>query len=142
MRVPNFIQPMVEGAVRGEPVFFDHGAELARDYTHVADMVQLAQRALDAAPDALRERVFYGATGRALTAAGRVAESVRRVIPGARITIERGLTDEDRWKSAFRGVLDIEPARRRLGYEPHYAALEVGVTEYAATYRRYLEASE
>jgi nucleoside-diphosphate-sugar epimerase len=142
MRVPNFIKPMVEGAVRGQPVCFDHGAEVSRDYTHVADVVQLTQRALDAAPAALRERVFYGATGRALTAAGRVAEIVRRVIPGAQVTIESGLTEEDRWKSAFRGVLDIEPARQRLGYEPHYAALEDGVREYAATYRRYLEASE
>ncbi|MGH2370811.1 MAG: NAD-dependent epimerase/dehydratase family protein, partial [Chloroflexota bacterium] len=133
MRVPNFIKPMVEGSVRGEPVSFDHGAELARDYTHVADVAQLALGALDAAPETLTERVFYGATGQPLTTAGQVAEVVRRVLPDARVRIAGGLTEEDRWKSQFRGRLDVEPARRLLGYAPQYAALEDGVAEYAAT---------
>jgi nucleoside-diphosphate-sugar epimerase len=67
-----------------------------------------------------------------------VAEIVREQIPGARIEIGSGLSEEDRRKSLFRGRLDVEPARRQLGYEPRFADLRGGVAEYIAAFRTYL----
>lgn len=138
MRVPNFIKPMVENSVRGQPTRFGQGRDFARDYTHVADVAQLAQAALDARPEALAEYVFYAATGRPLVTAGRVAELVCEVIPGADVEIGPGLSEDDQRKVLFRGRLDVEPARRQLGYEPRYADLRAGVVEYVASYRQYL----
>ncbi len=138
MRIPNFIKPMVENSVRGEPTRFDHGKEFGRDYTHVADLAQLAQRALDAPADTVRDRVFYGATGQPLVTAGRVAELVREVVPGANIEIGSGLSEEDRWKAQFRGLLDVAPARQQLGYAPRYPDLREGIVEYVESYRQFL----
>jgi len=90
MKVAMFLKPMVENSVRGKPTRFEHGREFARDYTHVEDVAQLAQRALDAPAEAIRDRVFYGATGRPLVTAGRVAELVRELVPGADIEIGSG----------------------------------------------------
>ena len=45
MNWPIFIKPMVEGAVRGEPVRLESGARFPRDYTHVADVAGLAHAA-------------------------------------------------------------------------------------------------
>lgn len=137
MRVSNFIKTMVENSVRGEPTRFEHGRDFGRDYTHVADVVQLAKHALDASADVIHDRVFYGATGGALVTAGQVAEMVREIVPGADIEIGGGLTAEDQTKSRFRGRLDIAPAREQLGYAPRYTDVRDGVAEYVSTFRQY-----
>jgi nucleoside-diphosphate-sugar epimerase len=138
MRHPIFVKPMVENAVRGLKTRFANGREFPRDYTHVRDVAQLTVRAVDAPADAVRDRVFYAATGRPLRTAGELADIVRRAVPGADIEIGPGLSEADQLEIRYRGVLSIDSARRQLGYEPRYAALEDGVAEYVESYRRFL----
>jgi nucleoside-diphosphate-sugar epimerase len=135
---PLFVKPMVEDSLRGKPVHFDHGREFPRDYTHADDVAQLAQRALDVAPEAVRDRVFYGATGEPLVTAGEVAKMVMELIPGADIEIEPGLSDADRIEIAYRGVLDVATAREQLGYQPRFAHIRDGIANYIEMYRQYM----
>ncbi|QEH35174.1 CDP-paratose 2-epimerase [Aquisphaera giovannonii] len=140
MQHPIFIKPMVEDAVDGRPTRFATGRDFPRDYTHVEDVAALALLALDAPADALRDRVFYAATGRPLRTAGELAEVVRGLVPGADIEIGPGLSDADRLEVRYRGVLDISNAREQLGYAPRFGRLEDGVRQYVDEYRRYREA--
>lgn len=126
----------------GVPTRFERGRKFPRDYTHVADVVQITIRALDVPASQLQDRIFYAATGRPLVTAGQVAEIVRSIVPGADIEIGSGLSEEDLVEIRYRGVLSIENARTQLGYEPRYADIREGIAEYIATYRRYLEETE
>ncbi len=141
MQWPIFIKPMVEGAVRGQPVRFAHGREFPRDYTSVKDVAQLAHRALVAPAARLRDRVFYAATGRPLVTAGQVAAIVRELIPGADIEIGPGLSPEDELEIRYRGRLSIASAVEQLGYQPVYADLRQGIADYIADFRAYLRAT-
>ncbi|MGH2377297.1 MAG: NAD-dependent epimerase/dehydratase family protein [Candidatus Limnocylindria bacterium] len=138
MQVPIFVKPIVENSVRGLPTRVENGRDFGRDYTHVTDLAQLTKRALDAPAEAVRDRVFYGATGGPLVTPGQVADIVRELIPGADIEIGGGLSDDDRWKSRFRGVIDIGPARAQLGYEPRFASIHEGIAEYIESYRSFV----
>jgi nucleoside-diphosphate-sugar epimerase len=142
MRHPIFIKPMVENAVLGRPTRFPTGREFPRDYTHVDDVARLTLRSLDVAATRVRDRVFYGATGRPLRTAGELADTVRRLVPGADISIGPGLSDSDKLEIRYRGVLSIQSAREQLGYEPQFAALEDGVADYVREYRRYVESTK
>ncbi|HYO30564.1 MAG TPA: NAD(P)-dependent oxidoreductase [Thermomicrobiales bacterium] len=138
MRYPIYVKPMVENAVNGVPTRFAQGREFPRDYTHAADVAQLAVLAAHHPAEAVRDRVFYGATGRPLVTAGRVAELVGELVPGADIAIGPGLSEADEVEIRYRGVLSIENARAQLGYEPRYADIRAGLAEFVETYRRYL----
>ena len=138
MQWPIFIKPMVENAVRGRPTRFEKGREFPRDYTHAADVAQLAVKALDIPADQVQDRVFYAATGRPLVTAGELAEIVKKLIPGADIEIGSGLSEADLLEIRYRGVLSIDNAREQLGYEPQFADIEAGVAHYIETYRQYL----
>lgn len=137
MRHPIFVKPMVEDAVRGRPTRFAHGREFPRDYTHVGDVAALTALALDAPSAALRDRIFYAATGTPLRTAGDAAEIVRSLVPGADIEIGAGLSDSDRLEIRYRGVLDIRPARDQLGYAPRFARLEDGLAEYVESFQNF-----
>jgi nucleoside-diphosphate-sugar epimerase len=139
MQWPLFVKPMVENSVRGRPTRFEHGREFPRDYTHAADVAQLAVKAIDIPADAVQDRVFYGATGRPLVTAGQVAETVKALIPGADIEIGSGLSEGDLLEIRYRGVLSIQNGQEQLGYQPQFADIQAGIEEYIATYRRYLE---
>ncbi len=93
MRWPLFVKPMVENSVRGEPTRFDHGREYPRDYAHVGDIAQLVERSLDA--PVLRDRIFYGSSGRPLVTAGEAAKAIQEIIPDADIEIGSGLNRRD-----------------------------------------------
>jgi len=134
-----FIKPMVENSVRGLPTRFEKGREFPRDYTHACDVAQLAVKAMDIPADKVRDRVFYAATGRPLVTAGKVAEIVRKLIPGADIEIGSGLSEADMLEIKFRGVLSIENARQQLGYDPEFGEIGKGVAHYIETYRQYVD---
>lgn len=140
MQWPLFIKPMVENAVRGQPTCFERGREFPRDYTHAADVAHLAVQAVDIPADQVKDRVFYGATGQPLVTAGRVAEIVRELIPTADIEIGSGLSEADLLEIRYRGVLSIQNGQEQLGYQPLYADIHAGVSEYIATYRQYVGA--
>jgi nucleoside-diphosphate-sugar epimerase len=138
MQWPIFIKPMVENSVRGLPTRFEKGREFPRDYTHASDVAQLAVKAVDTPADKVRDRVFYAATGRPLVTAGKLAEIIKKLIPGADIEIGSGLSEADMLEIRYRGVLSIENARQQLGYEPEFADIEKGVANYIQVYRKYL----
>jgi 2-deoxy-D-gluconate 3-dehydrogenase len=89
---PMFIKPMVEGAVRGEPVHFETGGTYPRAYTHVEDITSLTAAVLDAPDES--DHVFYGSNGGPLVTASEVARAVQEVVPGAHVTIGRGARRE------------------------------------------------
>jgi nucleoside-diphosphate-sugar epimerase len=136
MSWPIVLKPMVEGAVRGERVHFEHGGSYPRVYTHVADVASLTVALLDGPVDA--DRIFYGATGLPPVTQGEVARVVRELVPGADVTIEEPMSEAEREEMAFRGELSIANARQQLGWEPRYAQIRDGVEEYIGRYRAFL----
>jgi UDP-glucose 4-epimerase len=138
MQWPIFVKPMVEGAVRGEPVTFESGGPFPRDYTHAADVASLAAACLDGPDDA--DRIFYGATGEPLVTAADVARIVTELVPGTRIEIPDLLTEADQMELPYRGRLSIENARAQLGWQPRFANIRDGLADYVERYRAYLAA--
>lgn len=137
MQYPIFIKPVVEGSARGERVRFERGRDFPRDYTHAADVAQLARLALQAPSEALEDRIFYGASGQPLVTAGEMAEMVRSQVPGADIVIGPDLSEADMVEILYRGVLDIAPAQAQLGYRPRFTDLRDGIADYLGQYRAY-----
>jgi UDP-glucose 4-epimerase len=139
MQWPIFVKPMVEGAVRGEPVSFESGGPFPRDYTHAADLASLAIAALNAPDDA--DRVFYGATGERLVTAGEVAEIVMELVPGSTIEIPDALSEADQMELPYRGRLSIEANKAQLGWEPRFRKIRDGLADYVDRYRAFISSS-
>ena len=138
MGLPMFIKPIVENSVRGEPLRIEHGRDYPRDYTHVKDVAQAIQLAVDVDPTGLKDRAFLVGTGQELVTPGQMADIIREFIPTADIEIGPGLDEFDKREILFRGVLDISRARQQLGYDPQYD-IRKGMQEYVTIYRSYLE---
>jgi nucleoside-diphosphate-sugar epimerase len=139
MQWPIFVKPMVEAAVRGEPVTFESGGPFPRDYTHAADVASLARACLEGPDDA--DRIFYGATGEPLVTAAQVAQIVMELVPGSRIEIPDVLTEADQMELPYRGQLSTENARTQLGWEPRFTDIRDGLADYIERYRAFLDAS-
>lgn len=137
-RNPIYINQMVEGAVRGERVYYDHGRDIPRDYTHVVDISGVAVAALNTPRDRLKQRAFYAATGQPLVTAGQVAEIVKGKIPNADIEIEGGLSFADTLEIKFRGILDMAPTHEQLGYQFKYTDVRDGIDQFIDQYSQYL----
>jgi UDP-glucose 4-epimerase len=137
-RNPIYINQMVEGAVRGERVYYDHGRDIPRDYTHVYDIAGVAIAALNTPRDRLKQRTFYVATGQPLVTAGQVAEFVKETIPSADVKIDPGLSFADTLEIKFRGLLDVKPTREQLGYEFKYADIRDGIDQLIDQFSEYL----
>ena len=134
MRSPMYIKPMVEGAVAGQPVRFETGAPMKRDYTYVLDCADAILRAVEAPLDDPDQRIFNIARGEARTAA-EVAAIVRRVIPRADIEIGDTLDPLEAANVKMRASLDVTAAARVLGWTPRWS-LEDGIKDYADRLRR------
>ena len=98
-----FVKPMVENSVRGLPTRFEKGREFPRDYTHAADIARLAVAALDAPAGEVKDRVFYGATGRPLVTAGRSRRWSESICPARTSRSEPGSRRRISWRSATEG---------------------------------------
>jgi nucleoside-diphosphate-sugar epimerase len=132
----NNVKQLVEPAVRGESAELISGGTLARDYTHVRDVADLAVAVLNAGDDT--DRVFYAATGEALTSANDVAKIIIDLIPGATISVSDVSTPLDEMEASFRGILSITNAREQLGWTPKFVPLREGIGEYISRYRAFL----
>lgn len=137
---PIYINPMVEGALRGEPVRFDSGREFPRDYTHVEDVAGITLAAMDAPAEKLLHRVFFAATGRPLVTAGTLATIIKEMIPSADIEIQTGLSYADMLEIRYRGVADMRPVEEQLGYSLRFADIRDGLQEFIGQYSKYLMA--
>ena len=136
MRYPMYIKPMVENAVRGLESVFPTGGEMRRDYTHVRDVVAGILLALDVSKP-LSSRIFNISCGDPLRSALEVAEIVRKIVPGSRIEIGKGLSDLEARDLRSRGRLSIARAEEALGFEPRFN-LEDGIRDYIQEFRAYL----
>ncbi len=136
MRSAMFIKPMVENALRGLPSRFATGGPMKRDYTYVLDCVDAIMRCIDAPASAFAgQRVLNVAAGAARSAA-EVAALVRRLIPGASIEIGDSLTEIEALNAKMRASLDVEAAKRVLGWAPRWS-LEDGIMDYAARFKAF-----
>ena len=135
---PMFVKPMVEGAVRGEPVRFATGGPFPRSYTYIEDVAGLIVAILDGPDDG--DRVFYGANGGGLTTAAEVAVIVGELVPGADITIGDELSDSDQYELSFRAPPSVANAEEQLGWRPRYLSMRDGVSEYVERYRGFVAA--
>ena len=138
MQYPMYIKPMVENSVKGIATRFETGRDFPRDYTYVEDVCSAVCKALDTSQKKLKDRIFLIATGKKLTTPGKIADTVRKLIPGADIEVGAGLTEWNKREIKYRGVIDIRRAREQLGYNPRYD-IEHGIKEYIRLFRKYLE---
>jgi UDP-glucose 4-epimerase len=138
MQWPLFIKPMVEAALAGRPLHFDHGRGFYRDYTYCKDVAQLAHKALDVPLSRPHDRIFYAATGQPPVTTDVLARTVAEIVPGAEISVDEGLTEAERVDLRYRGQCSIENAREQLGYEPEYPSVRAGIADYVSTQRVFL----
>lgn len=117
------IRRMIEDAQAGLPTRFDLGADARRQFVHVDDTVDAMARALDASP---RPRMAYNISGGTWLTLGDIAALVKRVLPRADI----GFAVPDAARDSAIGALDLDTARRELGYVPRIS-LEDGIRTYA-----------
>ncbi len=83
--------------------------------------------------DGPQDRVFNISMGRVVQAE-EVAETVRRVIPAAKVRMEE-VTDAGSAFPEVHAPLDLTRSRSQLGYEPRYD-LERAVRDYVEWYQR------
>jgi UDP-glucose 4-epimerase len=133
---PNYIKNIVEPAVLGEPVRLQAGGSVPRDYTHAGDLAGLVSAILAGPDDA--DRLFYAATGRPLRTGGDVGRIVSALVPEADIEIADEWTDSDRAEVRMRGRISIDNARAQLGWEPRFAELEDGISDYVRRLRAFI----
>ncbi len=119
---------IVDRAFAGEAVDEPIGADLPQDVTYVRDLAEGIYLAMTVRP--IEHRVF-NITGGVLRRRREVAEVVRRLVPGARITLGPGIPPT----AHLRGPSDLTLARRELGYEPRFT-LESGLEDWLAHERR------
>ena len=141
MQYPMYIKPMVENSVKGAATRFETGRDFPRDCTYVQDVCSAVSKALDASSKNLKDRIFLIATGKKLTTPGKIADTVRKLIPRADIEVGAGLTEWNKREIKYRGVIDIRRARDQLGYNPRYD-IEEGIKEYVRLFREFLEKEE
>jgi len=134
---PNYVKNIVEPPLAGQPVRLATGGEVPRDYLNVVDIASLAVAMLEGPDDA--DRVFWGGTGRTLRTGADVGEIVRELVPGADVEIGAEWSASDRLELPLRGQYSIENARA-LGWEPQFADLRDGITDYIARYRAFVDA--
>lgn len=115
----------VENALEGVPLRVEGDGEEKLDFTHINDLVQGLFRAA-IRPEALNEtfNITYGEE----RTINQFVEILRRLFPD--VQVQRVARDQLR---PLRGTLNIEKARRLLGYEPEYR-LERGIPELVQWY--------
>jgi UDP-glucose 4-epimerase len=130
VRVPKVF---IENGLNGIPTHLASGGDYRVDHTYIEDFVQGALLAFQ--KEDLKHRVFNIASGKAYTFS-EVAEMVKRLVPGAEITVGPGFLKHTQQVDAPRkGALSIERARLELGYEPKYDLFE-GLRTYVKSYQK------
>jgi UDP-glucuronate 4-epimerase len=114
--------------LRGESVTEPAGADHPCDFTSVTDLAEGLFLAHTVRP--LTHRLF-NITGGGLRTRAELASAVRRVVPGAAITLGPGIDPQRH----LRGACDLTRARTELGYVPRHS-LEEGITAWAEALRQ------
>jgi nucleoside-diphosphate-sugar epimerase len=128
------IRTMIEDALECRPTHMSWGGGYGRAYLYVDDAVSAIVAAVKA-----RElgQWAYNIAGEKFTMMEEVAAVVRRLLPGARITMKPGV-DELGYR---REALDISAAKRDLRWQPQFP-LERGIASYIDWIRAQRTAAE
>ena len=118
------VQVFIENAMAGKPVIVKGDGAL--DFTYIGDLVNGIDRAILTGPT---NETFNMTYGRARTVA-EVAAIVRNAFPGVDVRIEPRDT-----LMPERGTLNVDKARRLLGYRPVFP-IEAGILRYIDWYRK------
>jgi nucleoside-diphosphate-sugar epimerase len=114
-RVPNIL---VDAALGGRPLHLPSGADFRVDQVYIDDTVQGVLLALDHEAHAFD--AYNIATGQAPSLADIVA-IIKELVPGADLSVGPGaFRYNDALAPVAKGALDIERAKRHLGYAPRY----------------------
>ncbi|MDT1064438.1 NAD(P)-dependent oxidoreductase [Paracoccus sp. CPCC 101403] len=116
------IRQMLVDVMAGRTTHFPYGRDFPRQYLHIDDACDAMIAALDR--EALPQQA-YNITGGSWLTLAEVAETVKRVIPEARIEVAPGDDPGDMRQERF----DISAAKRDLGYRPRMT-LEQGIRNY------------
>ena len=108
------------------------GAGVAIDHTYVDDFVTAVLAALRHPQH--RHDAYNVASGQAVTVA-QMIEVVRRLIPGAQLTVGPGpYRHADRVELVRKGALDVRRAAAELGWKPRYD-IDSGLAAYVDALR-------
>jgi len=122
----------LENSLKGTPTEMETGGDHRADHTYIDDFVRGALLAFDVKEP--KSRVFNIASGKAYTFK-EMAQMVRKIIPGAKITVGPGLLRyADGVDAPQKGALSIQRAQSELGYQPQYDLFE-GLKKYADSLR-------
>lgn len=116
------IRQMLTDAIAGRPTLIPFGRDFPRQYLHIDDASAAMITALDR-PNLSQQA--YNITGGSWLTLAEVAETVMRVVPGARVEVASGDDPGDMRQERF----DISAAERDLGYRPNIS-LEEGIRSY------------
>jgi nucleoside-diphosphate-sugar epimerase len=119
---------MIENALDERPTHLPYGKGFPRQWVHVDDIVNGLALALDAEKPASR---IYNLSGGVNPTIDEAADIVRELIPGASIELESGADPED----ITLGLLNIDAARRELGYMPA-VSLREGISRLVQSIRQ------
>lgn len=111
----------IENALQGLPMELQGGGTQSRTFSYVKDV---ARGIVMATSSKLADGEVFNICGRGECSLKELAGIVKKFIPGAEIK-ETGARDID----TKRGALEINKAKKILGYEPEYD-LEHGIKEY------------
>lgn len=120
------VQVFIESALRGEDIVIEGDGSDKLDFTYIDDVVGGVMRIMT--HDKATNQIFNLTYGRARSI-GELAELVKEYFTDIKVVyVPKDKLVPDR------GTLDVEKARRLLGYEPQYS-LEVGLKDYIEWYQ-------
>ena len=128
-RTRNAILTMLEDALAGRPTELDFGGGYGRAYLYVADAARAVIAAIKAPAIA---RAAYNIAASEFEPMEHVADIVRKLVPGARITMVPGVDP----LGYRREKLDISAAQHELGWSPQWN-LEAGIADYLGWLRKH-----
>jgi len=129
------IRPMLENALAGEPTRFPDGREVARSYTHAADVAEVAVLSAFHNTGEDEHRIFFAGTDGPLVTLGEIAQMVEELVPGADISLEPELTEAQTREGHYRRPVDITTTREQLGFKPKFASMQEGLSDSVDRYR-------
>ncbi len=121
-------QIFIENALQGLDIRINGAGDDALDFTYIDDLVDGLIRCLEY--EAAKGQIFNLTYGEARSI-GQMAQIVQEHFPKVKIDYQK--RDD---LTPTRGTLNIDKARRLLGFEPRYA-LEVAYPKYIAWYRKF-----
>jgi len=124
---PVGVAQLLRTALDGKPFEMEKGGDYPRDYTYVADAAEGAYLAATAMP--AKHRLYHIGSGRSYRLR-ELTDEIINLIPSATIKIGPGMLDDiPGIKTSIRGPLNIDRARRDLGFQPKYT-LSQGLQEH------------